>query len=100
MDFIRRELAGITLSAAVGDEMHLITARLQRMRERLRRKNMATGSPAARRTIPLLMIVYSAGTPEPTRKKLRSCARFSGLWRVSARRKPAVTQIAIIDEPP
>ncbi|MNT26978.1 hypothetical protein D3C72_1625840 [compost metagenome] len=49
MDFIRRELAGITLGAAVGDEMHLITARLQRMRERLRRKNMAAGSPGGKK---------------------------------------------------
>ena len=49
MNFICRKLARITLGAAVGDEMHLITACLQRMRQRFCRKHMAAGSTGGKK---------------------------------------------------
>lgn len=106
MHRIGRELSGEPLGAGVGHEVDPVAAASQLMSQRLGRKKMAPGSPGrkqkqfAQEAIPS-GLCYSAGTRKPkSPNRLRSDERFSGLRRVSAKRKPTEIATAIIDEPP
>jgi len=49
MDLVGRKLAGITLGAAVGNEMHGIATLPQLEGQRLCRKDVATGAPGGKK---------------------------------------------------
>jgi hypothetical protein len=99
MNLVGREFSSETFCPAVRHQMHRVTTRSKLVTQGLRRKQMPAG-PTSSKHDNAFHIPYSAGAMAPERKRLRSWARFSGLWRVSAKMNPAVTHMAICEEPP